>query len=58
MSGKQSIQVKKLTLLLDQLEHGKNVQNRELKALVGAEHCEVFETLMREQLEMRDNLAN
>ena len=43
---------------LCRLKRGENVQNRDLKAWLGAERYAIFEAMQREQVELRDGLEN
>lgn len=48
----------KIKVLLDRLKHAKNVQNGDLKTWFSAELYANFESIQREQTELRDELAS
>ena len=58
MSENQTRTLAKLSMLLDRLKQGKNVQNRDLKTWLGPELYANFESMQHEQAELRDEIAD
>lgn len=52
------MQRERLAELLDQLKQGNNVQNLQLRTWLGDEHWQIYESMQREQKELRADLMD